>query len=853
MRFIQGETLEQAIRRFYEADRPGRDSGERSLAFRQLLSRFLAVCNTVAYAHSRGVVHRDIKPSNILLGKYGETFLVDWGLAKRVTRDETAKASDEKTLVVRQTGDASSRHGSPMGTPTYMSPEQAGGRWRLVGPASDIYSLGATLYVLLTGKPPFPSGSLDEVLLRVQRGDFVPPRQGNKEVPPALDAICRKAMALKAQERYATAQELEADLEGWLADEPVRAWRESWSIRFARWLRRHRGLAAAAAGLLVTAVVALALGLMAIDQEKQHTVWEKQRAERALEAEAKAKQRTRLALNEMSSQVIEGWLSRQMGKLDPDQEAFLNRALSFYEEFAEESGESEEDRSGVAKANGLVGNIRRLLGMHEGAKQAYRRAIACFEQLAALFPAVPEYRQQLAQYHNSLGVLLKNTGQPAEAETAYRAALTLNKQLMAEFPAVPDYHADVARSHHYLGQLLLVRGRPREAEQAYRDALAIREQLAALFPSGPRYREELAAGHHNLGLLLRATGRLPEAAAAFRKAIPLQQQLAKQFPATPGYTQEVARSYVALGAVLHDMNRLQEADEALHEALVLRRQLASQFPAVPAYRHELAQSLSNQGVLLTKRDQPTEAEAAYRDAIVLLKQLVTDFPTVTEYRQLLGRSYSNLGYLLKDTDKLQEAEEAYRAGIALQQQLVDEFPNVPDYHNDLAGTIGNLAQLLGQRKQFAEARGLLERAEPHHQAALKANPNNPIYRQYDVNNRATLAWVIASLGDHVRASQLADQLLALHWEPATEASCAGMILAVCIRAAEQDDKLSETQRQTLIRSYTEQALDRLRQAVASGYKDFGQFKKDPAYDSLRSHPEFQKLLDEVEKKEDPYG
>ncbi len=156
MRFIDGETLSEAIRRFHDADgKPGRDPGERSLALRELLDRFVATCNTIAYAHSRGILHRDIKPGNIMLGKYGETLVVDWGLAKAIERDEQARLGDEETLTPTSGGEGDeSRIGAAMGTPAYMSPEQAEGRWDSIGPATDIYSLGATLYVILTESAP---------------------------------------------------------------------------------------------------------------------------------------------------------------------------------------------------------------------------------------------------------------------------------------------------------------------------------------------------------------------------------------------------------------------------------------------------------------------------------------------------------------------------------------------------------------------------------------------------------------------------------------------------------------------------------------------------------------------------
>src|SRR6266851_4397811 len=254
MRFIRGETLQEAIQRFHAAEKSRRDSGQRSLAFRELLSRFVAVCNTIAYAHSRGVLHRDVKPDNILLGKYGETLLVDWGLAKPFTGSASEPSSSEEPLHPNAGGDTErTQLGEVIGTPVYMSPEQAVGEWQVVGPASDIYSLGATFYVLLTGQSPFEGGHVGEVLAKVRRGDFLPPRQRKKEIPRALEAICLKAMALKPEERYATALELSAELEHWLAAEPVAAYREPLIVRAGRWMRRHRTAVMAAGAAVVVA------------------------------------------------------------------------------------------------------------------------------------------------------------------------------------------------------------------------------------------------------------------------------------------------------------------------------------------------------------------------------------------------------------------------------------------------------------------------------------------------------------------------------------------------------------------------------------------------------------------------
>jgi eukaryotic-like serine/threonine-protein kinase len=217
MRFIEGETLKIAIEKFHGGDATARSPGDPQLVFRRLLRSIIDTCNAVAYAHSRGVVHRDLKPENIMLGRFGETLVLDWGMAKPLSAVES-KVEDASTMS-RLADDASlTVQGSIVGTPQYMSPEQALGDWIRVGPASDIYSLGATLYCLLVGRSPFSDGDVRGVLERVRRGIFAAPRRLRRTVDPALEGICLKAMSQKPEDRHASALALAADLEAWLAD-----------------------------------------------------------------------------------------------------------------------------------------------------------------------------------------------------------------------------------------------------------------------------------------------------------------------------------------------------------------------------------------------------------------------------------------------------------------------------------------------------------------------------------------------------------------------------------------------------------------------------------------------------------
>ncbi len=281
MRFVHGESLKEAIARYHAGPgRPGADPGPAAIALRELIGRFVDVCNAVAYAHGRGVIHRDLKPANVMLGPYGETFLVDWGLAKatgQAAGDHPAAGSPHDGPIEPADpaqGIDATAPGSRVGTPAFMSPEQAAGDLDRVGPASDGYGLGAILYNLLSGRPPIAGKSIGEVVDRARRGAIAPIRSIAPAVPRPLAAVCHKAMATRPEDRYASALDLARDVGRWLADEPVTAWPEPWPLRARRWARRHRVLVAAGSAALavalLSAVAALATrraeGLGLVDQ-----------------------------------------------------------------------------------------------------------------------------------------------------------------------------------------------------------------------------------------------------------------------------------------------------------------------------------------------------------------------------------------------------------------------------------------------------------------------------------------------------------------------------------------------------------------------------------------------------------
>lgn len=280
MRFIEGDTLQVAIDRLHKADNvQGRPTADlfRSPGFRDLLRRFQVVCDIAAYGHSQSVIHRDIKPSNIMLGPFGETLLVDWGLAKilRQADDVPALVADddaestpggnteggvtstgEEAINPTATSVTATRSGQIIGTPAFASPEQLMGQTEHVCDRSDVFSLGATLYSLLTGEHLMQSCELPEHLQRIQKDRLPRPRDRRSSVPIPLDAVCHKALSIRAEDRYSSAQELSRDIERYLSDEPISIPCDGFGVRAARWLRKHATLATSVAVLIVVGLIA---------------------------------------------------------------------------------------------------------------------------------------------------------------------------------------------------------------------------------------------------------------------------------------------------------------------------------------------------------------------------------------------------------------------------------------------------------------------------------------------------------------------------------------------------------------------------------------------------------------------
>ena len=263
MKLIKGDTLQDAIKAYHR--KPSRAE------LLNLIRRLISVSKTIAFAHSKGVIHRDLKPANVMLGEHGETLVMDWGLAKPFNQGieesyisfihQTRQPRPELTMV-----------GAIVGTPAFMSPEQAMAEDNVVGPLSDVFSLGTVLYYLLAGQTAFSGRSTQEVLNKVRACTPPPPSRIKSNVPSGLEAICLKAMEKLPENRYQGASEFADDLCRWLDDEPIVAAKPTVWTKLRWWIMRHRTLAMGLPSVLILSAILSCLGVWLIARNTHNAV-----------------------------------------------------------------------------------------------------------------------------------------------------------------------------------------------------------------------------------------------------------------------------------------------------------------------------------------------------------------------------------------------------------------------------------------------------------------------------------------------------------------------------------------------------------------------------------------------------
>jgi serine/threonine-protein kinase len=670
MRFIRGESLKEAIASFHADETLRRDPGRRSLGLLKLLRRFLAVCDAIDYAHSRGILHRDLKPANVVLGKHGETLVVDWGLAKATGRTESEVASNERILVPSSSsGSAETLPGSALGTPSYMSPEQAGGDLEHLGPRSDVYSLGATLYCLLTGRPPVEDDGIGAVLRAVQKGDFPPPRRLDPAIDPALEAVCLKAMALRAEDRYPAPRALAEDIEHWMADEPVSAWREPWARRARRWERRHRtAVMAATSGLLVALV-----GMFSVLVVQARANSELTRSNAALAA-ANQRERERFALAMDAVKLFHGEVSEDFLLKEKPFEALrtklLRGAADFYNKLeALLAGQTDRaSRAALARAYDEFAELTEKIGSKPEALAVRRKALAVRRELAET-EANTAARADVARSLIGLGSLQQSTGDPAGAMASFEQARRLAEDVPATAGADEALQAVLGLLHQRTGKLLEITGRLAEALASYERAVAVQRELAAAHPDVIQYQRDLAQGLDRIGELLTLTGKPAEGLAWHEQALMIRRKLADAHPGIIQLQSELAQSYVPIGYMLLLSGKSAEALASYEQALMIRQRLADAHPNITEFQYQLARSHDLIGFFYTQTGKPIEALAALERAIAMEQGLADAHPSVIAFQRILGMCLNGAGTIHLQAGRPVEAAASLRRGVAVLERI----------------------------------------------------------------------------------------------------------------------------------------------------------------------------------------
>jgi eukaryotic-like serine/threonine-protein kinase len=774
MRFVRGRTLCEAIRTYHKKRATGEVNPVEMVG---LLTTFVGVCHAVAYAHSRGVIHRDLKGQNVVLGKFGEVMVLDWGLAKRIRPErlvgEDASEADalgalpeagaaheaEVTQVAPDRGaghtisESCGLHAGPppgassspssngsakersngmsaaggrtgpesgagpegtmqgqlLGTPAYMAPEQAQGFHDTVDERTDVYGLGAILYEILTGRPPFVAPKTSEVIRKVCKEDPVPPRQILSAIAPDLEAICLKALQKAPENRYGSASELAQEVQRSLADEPVQAYAEPWTRRAWRWARRHKTVVSTAGGLLAITAIALAITTAIVTHARDEAEEQGQQARQAVH---------------LLTEVADIGFDEQ---LDPLQKKFLEQALAYYQKFTSSTAGDPVTRLEHGQAHQQMGDIQRKLFQYAKSKEAYREALKIVEPLANSPTVAREAVQTLARTRTLLAdLLVRSGGDKTQAEPLYRQALEAQETLVRAPEASADDQLHLGQTLKSQGDLLRLEGKFTQAKPVYDRAVAVLERAQAASERGAA-SNDLALAVDARGWIHRELGDLKQAEQDFLRAQRLLEELVKEFPTIPRYREALAKACNSLGLIERNTGRLADAERHLRIELPLVERLAKDFPTRPEHRREWARTLTNLGSIVMNQGSSEGVEPVLRQAVELNREIAAKFPEDVQIQLDLAKAYNNLAELLRRKGDAKQAAGLFQQARTISERLVKQFPDKPRYRKELAGDISNLA-LAMEEVEPAQVEGLCQIALDMYEKLVAEYPDNVEYR-----------------------------------------------------------------------------------------------------------------------------
>lgn len=663
MRFIRGDSLKEAIDKHHAKHTQSLTVGEAGLELRKLLRRFSDVCNAVEYAHSRGVLHRDLKPGNIILGKYGETLVVDWGLAKTQGQKDNLDDGLEPVVTTSGSGTTPTLVGSAVGTPAYMSPEQAAGRVTELGPATDVYSLGATLFHLLTGKPPIVGKNPLELVEKAERGEIRRPREVRGDVPKPLEAVCLKAMAKDPAERYVSPGALSEEIEKWLADEPISAYSEPLRVKARRLIKRHPALAAGTVaciglGLASAIFVAYLNGKHAKELSEKNFILADQNStiseqKRALEetnvellvAKNKAQdaEQTALREKEIAEKNLEfakkgnDILGSVFDELDPDETyqtvGEIRQALteSLNKAVANLEGSVIGDALTVAGMQNKLGKSLNALGDSKNAVMILKKAYQTRTELLGVSD-----KEALASGSN-LALALRTSGDLNAALPLYEEIYERSKTVLGEDdPTTLIYMNNIAVAYRKFGKFEM-------------SAKLFEDHLKKVIDQHGTEHADTVAAMHNLATSYEALGKLDLALKMLGDALTqLKKTKGPSHRETLSCTNNLARVYQRLG-------RVREAIPLFEEVLEKRRTyLGMVHPDTLRSMNNLADAYRNDGQL-------NEAKLLHEENLRLKRaSLGLDHPDTLGAMTNLAEVYRALNQMDIALPLMEEAQKAMK-------------------------------------------------------------------------------------------------------------------------------------------------------------------------------------------------